>query len=252
MNEQRYFTAPPSVYHALFDTSTVLLDTQNDLFLGLNSSSTAMWKLLVQERKSVQEASTFLAQRYRMSLEVLSKDLDAFVSSMLEHHLLHEGKHEPSSSPPFVSRLAHRWLDRLALPRPFEWIEAIITLRNIHSLLTCAGLFQTAQYIASIPAWQQVTANHQMVGRLSGVITSIAQWQPFRAACLHQSFALALMLRRRHLLAEVVIGVYTHPLSAHAWVESEKHLLQWEAGLRYPDENFLKSLTIVFRSSEVQ
>jgi uncharacterized membrane-anchored protein len=39
------------------------------------------------------------------------------------------------------------------------------------------------------------------------------------------------MLRHHNILADLVIGAYTHPFSAHAWVECASQVIFWQAGL---------------------
>jgi hypothetical protein len=64
------------------------------------------------------------------------------------------------------------------------------------------------------------TADSRQIAAVALAIRRASTVAPFRAVCLQQACAAALMLRRRGLSTEVHLGVAPHsgaPLSAHAW-----------------------------------
>lgn len=50
-------------------------------------------------------------------------------------------------------------------------------------------------------------------------VAEAAAFYPGRAECLEQSLALAVLLRRRGIPAQLRLGVRPYPFMAHAWVE---------------------------------
>ncbi|SIS71866.1 Transglutaminase-like superfamily protein [Insolitispirillum peregrinum] len=63
------------------------------------------------------------------------------------------------------------------------------------------------------------------ISAVAGMIARMAARAPFRAVCLQQSFAAALMLRRRGLPVDVHLGVRRENgvFAAHAWSLSNGH-----------------------------
>lgn len=66
--------------------------------------------------------------------------------------------------------------------------------------------------------------------------------------CLDQCLALCWILRRRQIAAELVIGVYKFPFTAHAWLECGGKIIQWQAGLHDVEGiKALRSMAVILR-----
>ena len=103
-----------------------------------------------------------------------------------------------------------------------------------------------------LPAYKIIRAEDTEVQQIEEVVMEVADWLPFKAACLHQCLALAWMLRRRHMRVEVVLGMYTHPFSAHVWLESDGYIVQWKAGMGYSaDFRRIESMSVIFHSGKL-
>jgi len=80
-----------------------------------------------------------------------------------------------------------------------------------------------------------ISASDPLVERLARVVRSVARWQSFDAACLHQYVTLCFLFRRRGMQVDLVLGVSTHPFFPHAWLkggpDALEHALLWEVGL---------------------
>lgn len=228
-----------------------MLDLQHNIFLGLNRGAMDMWHLLAEEGESLQEATVRLAERTHTDSQRILADLTAFATSLSARGIL-----LPASAVLSMDRQPMQWngRDTIAFPRGLEGLEAYFTLRRIDHILRTKELLPLIHHITAFPDCQPVTDDNPVVRRLIPKIRMAAAWlstHPQKTACLPQSLALCWMLRRRHILANLVIGVYTHPFSAHAWVVSTG-IIQWQAGLAYPDEAFLRNLTVIFHSGEVR
>ena len=112
----------------------------------------------------------------------------------------------------------------LALPPAAQGrtVEAMVLLLVVRLLLWLPPFRRVLTLL-------RVAPGHESGGRRSAVeaghvgraIARAARWAPFRAVCLQQAFAAALMMRRRGLAATVHLGVAREPpgddLTAHAW-----------------------------------
>jgi len=103
--------------------------------------------------------------------------------------------------------------------RTMEGMVLLLVVRLLLGLLPfrrALGLLRIAPGHA--PAGRESAEQAAQVGR---AIARAARWAPFRAVCLQQAFAAALMLRRRGLAASVHLGVARGTpeadLAAHAW-----------------------------------
>jgi hypothetical protein len=143
---------------------------------------------------------------------------------------------------PFPATFSRRWQDP-------AWQESFATLEKVDELLKQVGLNTFARALIRLPAHRTITTGDAEAQRLADAVMEAADWLPFKAACLHQSLALAWMLRRRGMCVDVVIGVYTHPFSAHVWVESDRHIIQWRTGMGYyADFRRIEAMSVIFHT----
>ena len=112
-----------------------------------------------------------------------------------------------------------------------EWLQAFAALWSAERRLQTVGFADTLKFLTSIPAHRKVDEADPDVRRLVKAVDVAASWVPFRGDCLHQSLALCMMLRRRSIDADFVLGVYKYPFSAHAWVECDTKVIHWRFGL---------------------
>ncbi|MBA2681281.1 MAG: lasso peptide biosynthesis B2 protein, partial [Ktedonobacteraceae bacterium] len=211
--------------------------------------------------KTPREIAQEMSRRYAGAATHVRADLSHFIAVMENRDLLiRHDRARPLSDhalPPLaLDTLA---LDRFpALPNGVTttsqwqhpaWLEAWARLHSVNNLLKHAGLYRLAQALVALPAQKTITATEADVHALAIVVTDVAEWAPFHAACLHQSLVLAWMLRQRHVDVDVVMGVYTHPFSAHVWLESAGHIIQWRAGMGYyADVRRLEAMSIIFHT----
>jgi hypothetical protein len=252
--EQQRFRPTPLALMAGTPEGVLLLNLHTDQFLGLNKTAATMWELLCAG-KTVEEVLHFLEQTYAAEPSRLRDDLTQFVTLMQDRHLLEPGDHPcrqvvrsvPCSSPPAYLKV----FPVLPRSRLCEVMEASLTLRWVNYALQRSGFHALVYSLAALPALRMVPSEERRVQHLIRAVAVAADWQPFKALCLHQCLALCWMLRRRHIQADLVIGAYTHPFSAHAWLESGGRLLFWKAGLGYTaDRRRIEAMTILFHSGQ--
>jgi hypothetical protein len=212
----------------------ILLDLHSDQFLGLNKTAATMWKLLCAG-KTIEEALHNLERTYAAEPSCLRDDLTQFIQMMQDRHLLEACDQFPALPAAFTP-LPHppRGIKLLHLLPPCRlWavLEAHLALRWVDRALHVSGLEALAGSLTALPAQRIVTREEPVVQHLIGAVALATNWQPFSARCLHECLALCSMLRRRQIKADLVVGSYSHPFSAHAWVESAGKIIYWQAGL---------------------
>ncbi len=232
--EQQRFRPAPLTMTAITSEGVILLDLHTDQFLGLNKTATTMWELLCAG-KTVEEVLHFLERTYAAEPGRLRDDLTQFVATMQERRLLEPGDQFPalpaaSTSllhPPCGRKIFHLLPDC----RLCAVLEAHLVLRWVDRTLQRSGFHALAASLAALPAQRTARREEQAVQQLIDAVALAAAWQPFRALCLHQCLTLCYLLRRRTIQADLVVGAYTHPFSAHVWLECADQIIYWQAGL---------------------
>src|SRR5579859_1857631 len=228
------------------DGGAVVLDLGHDEFLGLSKVAREMWELLVLGQTPL-EIVEVLATSYEVGPERLLSDLLHFTRAMEERGLLVRSveRRQAQLTSTITTAMVLEWqkcdcfdalpneVKQISVWQNPEWQEAFVLLQRVDELLRQVGLLQFSYALASLPVHKTVTVENEEVQRLADAVMKVADWQPCRPACLHQYLALVWMLRRRAMFADVVIGVYTYPFSAHVWMESGGQIVQWRAGMGY-------------------
>ena len=247
----------------LTDKMGVILDLRSDAFLGLNAVARCIW-VYVAEGKTPLEIASLLVHHYEVDSARLLTDVLRFIHTMEERGLLvccDEGR--AASPPPVEAITLEGWRtdEIVALPLEirdaWQWQEperreAFATLQRVDELLKQVGLKTFAHALMDLPAHRRIKAEDAEVQQVVKGVMETAEWLPFKAACLHQCLALAWMLRRRHMRIEVVLGMYTHPFSAHVWLESNGCIVQWKAGMGYSaDFRRIETMSVIFHSGKL-
>ncbi|HEY7419729.1 MAG TPA: lasso peptide biosynthesis B2 protein, partial [Ktedonobacteraceae bacterium] len=243
------------------EDAAVLLDTQTGRFFGINTMGLLWWELLVQGYTPLHLMEVVKDQYVIEAEERLWQDIENFLKQMQDHGLLAVAD-STSTDQDVCSRIAQpsrvfqRWGQ--AFPSLLRFVplsercEAWCALRYVHACLLQGKLLALTRQLQLLPTTEVVAYEHPTVRRFARYIQSAAVWQPFHAACLHQNLTLCLLLRRRALEAECVIGVATHPFFSHAWSQSGLEIIQWEPGLGPgASRQRLEKLTIIFRTSMI-
>jgi hypothetical protein len=260
-NEREQRFVPTPFAHAILDDEIgVILDLRRDEFLGLSKVARHIWVHLVAG-KTPEETTSMLALLYEAEPTLLLTDVLQFIHTMEERGLLErcakgvQALRQPSKTITFEQLSVHNDValsSKGSAPRMWqksEQHEAFVTLQRVDDLVKRVGLSTFASALMNLPVHRRITAEDAEVQRLTNAVTETADWLPFNAACLHQSLALAWMLRRRHLHVDVVMGIYTHPFSAHVWLESDGYMVQWRAGMGYTaDFRRIEAMTVIFHT----
>jgi len=75
-----------TVFSQMVDNEIVLLDMESENYFGLDSVATDIWQLL-QEGKTLQETVDALRNMYEVDLDILKKDLETFVDTLINKKL---------------------------------------------------------------------------------------------------------------------------------------------------------------------
>jgi len=255
---------PTSFAHVILnDEIGVILDLRSDAFLGLSTVARQLW-MYVAEGKTPLEITSLLERHYEVEQTRLLTDVLQFIHTMQERGLLERCDERRQGQRLSLETIAlERWgSDSIAaLPLEIrdarEWQkperrEAFATLQRVDELVKQVGLQTFAHALMDLPAHRMITAQDAEVQQMADALMEAADWLPFKAACLHQCLALAWMLRRRHVHVDVVLGMYTHPFSAHVWLESDGHIVQWKAGMGYSaDFRRIEAMSVIFHTGKL-
>lgn len=262
-DELQCFVPTSFAQFVLTDEMGVILDLRSDAFLGLSAVARRIWAY-VAEGKTPLEISSLLVRRYEAESGRLLPDVLHFIHMMQERGLLQSCDEGRPALPQLVETITlEGWGPDEVVALPLEirdtqpWQEserreAFATLQRVDELLKQVGLKTFAHALMSLSTQRIIRAEDAEVRHIADAVTEVAEWLPFKAACLHQCLALAWMLRRRHMRVEVVLGMYTHPFSAHVWLESDGHIVQWKAGMGYSaDFRRIETMSVIFHSGKL-
>ena len=86
MNLDQKVTFAETVFAQEVDGEMVLLDMESENYFGLDEVGTAIWHA-IKEYGNLQEVFNALLEQYDVEAEVLEKDLEDFVTKLLESGL---------------------------------------------------------------------------------------------------------------------------------------------------------------------
>ncbi|MHC3994488.1 PqqD family protein [Thiomicrolovo sp. ZZH C-3] len=86
MDYSKRIAVADTVFSQMVDDEIVLLDMESENYFGLDSVATDIWKLL-QDGKTFQETVDSLHNMYEVDLNVLKKDLETFVDTLINKKL---------------------------------------------------------------------------------------------------------------------------------------------------------------------
>lgn len=86
MDYSKRIAVADTVFSQMVDDEIVLLDMASENYFGLDSVATDIWQLL-QDGKTLQETVDALRNMYEVDLDVLKKDLETFVETLINKKL---------------------------------------------------------------------------------------------------------------------------------------------------------------------
>jgi hypothetical protein len=216
----------PSVYLAVCDDTSRVVDLDRGRFLGLDAIATRL--LAVTLEHGPDQAATTVAREYDAPEAQVRADLDGLLAHLNGHGALRG----------FGPAPAWRWRNILKMPlawlaRPGRWEPGLPTLRATGRLLRRAWFsLRMFGWCGSIERWRSYAPaaqraplepdqRRELIDGIHAVVcAAAASTIVFAAACKERALAAYYLLRVVHgLPAELVIGVEHYPFGAHAWVE---------------------------------
>ena len=116
-------------------------------------------------------------------------------------------------------------------PRSPRLLTCFATLACMDTCARLLGLRRTFALVRRLTRGYATTASSALIHETTHRLILAAAFYPRRAACLEQSLALYLLLRRRGVAADLKLGVQPLPFYAHAWVEVDGRPVDERAGL---------------------
>ncbi|WP_345986759.1 PqqD family protein [Sulfurimonas sp. HSL-1656] len=86
MDYSKRIAVADTVFSQRVDDEIVLLDMESENYFGLDSVATDIWQLL-QDGKTFQETVDALRNMYEVDQDVLKKDLETFVETLINKKL---------------------------------------------------------------------------------------------------------------------------------------------------------------------
>lgn len=211
----RVFRPANRVATATLDERSILLDLQNERYLGLDEVGTRIWSLV---RQGVPKATIVdrLEEEYDVTREQLEADVTAFLVEL------------PAAGAEAVADVAAERTSEMGSPqrgpreRPPTMLECGLILLLADFTLRIFGLRRSlglARRLARRGVRGEPSNVSEVVADTARRVATVAAFYPRRALCLEQSLALHVLLRRRRVTADLRVGVQPFPFAAHAWVE---------------------------------
>jgi hypothetical protein len=211
----RLFRPANRVATATLDERSILLDLQNERYLGLDEVGTRIWSLVRQgmPRETIIDR---LEEEYEATREQLEADVPAFLAELPA-----AAADAVADTTPAMPREA------VAEPtgpaaRPPTMLVCGLMLLLADVTLRILGLRRSlvlARRFAGRGRGGEPANARTVVAETARRVAIVAAFYPRRALCLEQSIALHFLLRRRRVTADLRVGVQPFPFAAHAWVE---------------------------------
>jgi hypothetical protein len=218
----------PSVYLAVRDDTSRVLDLDRGRFLGLDAVATRLLTLTLEHGPDT--AATAVAREYAAAEAQVRADLDGLLRHLQSWGVL---VGDGTASP-------WRWRDLLCSPlallaRPGRLTPGLPTVREAGRLLRRAWLsLRLFGWRGSIERWRPrapatlpgPAQRHELIEGIDCAIREAASRSiVFAAACKERALAGYRLLRGHGLPAVLVVGVQHYPFGAHAWVEVDGRLV---------------------------
>lgn len=223
------------VFWTDLDGITVVADMNGGKYFTFDKSASFIWSLLAHAA-SPEHIALSLADRYRIDTNKAQADVASLLIRLDSAGLIEPitGKldlctsrnisNSASSSVEFLRETKVQ--TQVGLPRKFLLlIEAYVLLILIDLSLKVVGFHRVWVRFESQRPSHYALPNLQSVTALSKMALSAFKWYRPGVACMHRAFTTYWFLKRRHIPAELCLGVKTCPFSSHAWVEYQDWVL---------------------------
>lgn len=223
-----YVTFQKNVFAACFDGEFVLLDLNNDYYLGIDSrTSEILAKLLrveILSRKRVDSSNAIDEKEVKTTFESLHSL--GLISKRSNTQNYVSNIHFPAENGGLTVcewRPDHSLLSDLR-KKPSFWkvLEALIRILQADLVLVQGRLLGFVNYAEKIVTRRQpvpVRPDIESIAILHESVQRARIWYPRKVDCLLGSCALLLMMLKRGIRSNLVVGVQKYPFYAHAWVE---------------------------------
>jgi hypothetical protein len=122
------------------------------------------------------------------------------------------------------------------VPR-LSFAEAVLALVAVDVILRLRGYATARSIVGRCAASNASPIDRQLCQATVAAVDRAATCYPRRLMCLERSLAIAWLLRRRGVNAQLVIGCRHTPFYAHAWVEHAGEVINDRASVaqKYPE-----------------
>ena len=221
-------TLEKGVYIAYFDGEFVLLDLNKDKYLGLDATASKMLaKLLGVEslsEKWVNPSNVSVESQKHKTFESLRSLGLVGQRQVTATPKLHIEVPEEAGGLTICDWRPHQSPLSVLSKRPSIWriLEALRMIAQANWILTRRRLRGLVEHIQRKVMNGQYSSRKSSLNSIANLHEAVQQariWYPRKVDCLVGSGALLLMMLKRGVGGNLVVGVQKYPFYAHAWVE---------------------------------
>lgn len=215
-----------------FGGEGLLLDIERGRYISLSKTSTIIWQE-IEQSAPIEAVLIRLSEELSMPRERAIRILSKQIAIWKEQGLVGARLEVPRSAVPAVkpARAPGTPMDLArfdAAPFSASDLPHFIRAGLDIALRWRRGFAATLVYLESVPV-RPAAADVTGIYRAAKTLFVARRLYGLRAPdCLRRSLVLALVLRRRGILADVCIGVRKRPFFAHAWVEAEGMAIDYD------------------------
>ena len=227
-------------YSASRDEWTVVLPLRGNRYHGLDGWASRVWRLLT-DWICLDDLISRLAVQYNVAPDSLRDPVSSFVAELQSRNLV-EARTALAGSSSRSSRAQPTPGVRGALARAVRTIVTIgsgrcgfrpptlvscaVLLLLLRTTLKCCGLGLTLEALEPAPHGDR--RDFALAKAVAARVAAAAAFLPGRVACLEQSLAIYVLLRRRGVPASFHLGVHSYRFAAHAWAQLDDRPLNEE------------------------
>lgn len=214
----------------------VLLDLKADEYVGLSGPGAhCLREWICDWPVSIAHKSVTNTSPANESQDAESQNAHVLLDNLMKRGLLTTSPTtQPTATPPLIQRSSRALIDGYCDLQPsigpkevFRFLRAVITIRlslRLGSLYHMVTICQRRSHATRMTRGDSVR-NDVYYDRARLLVASYQTLKPIlftsRGACLEESFALKYFLSLYGFHPSCVIGVATHPFSAHCWVQED-------------------------------
>lgn len=206
----------------------VLLDVEQDRLIKLNNVALEMLRLVIAGN-SESEIIEEIRERCGADRLRVATDLENLIRRVRELGLNPRDMAPAESAPPTAGhaveqpvlyRTTRDTMARRAQPTRVMVASALLGLFLFDAVMALLSMRALCALVKRWPVRRSRSKEQaNVIGRVASAVERACVWYPKKALCLQRSAVMTCVLRSYAVTAQMLVGVRSMPLLAHAWVE---------------------------------